>query len=192
VDVASSSGEAAIVSLPEHDSPSDIETLLSAHFGFIWRVLRRGGLCPADADDATQQVFMIAATKLDRMTRNHERAYLYGIARKVRGRVHRTTQRRREVPIEDAEERADASRGPEQTLAMQDARRLLDDILEKIPEKLRRVLVLVEVEELEVAEVAVLERIPLGTAASRLRLGRERFRTLLAQHAARNPFGDTK
>jgi DNA-directed RNA polymerase specialized sigma24 family protein len=54
------------------------------------------------------------------------------------------------------------------------------------------VLVLVEVEELEVAEVAVLERIPLGTAASRLRLGRERFRTLLAQHAARNPFGDTK
>ncbi len=40
---------------------------------------------------------------------------------------------------------------------------------------------LAEIEELEVAEVAVLEDIPVGTAASRLRLGRERFRTLLTK-----------
>jgi hypothetical protein len=34
------------------------------------------GFCPPDADDATQQVFMIASTKLDRITPSRERAYL--------------------------------------------------------------------------------------------------------------------
>jgi hypothetical protein len=32
-------------------------------------------------------------------------------------------------------------------------------------------------------------RIPVGTVASRLRLGREQFRTLLAKHPSKNPFG---
>ena len=45
----------------------------------------------------------------------------------------------------------------------------------------QRVLVLAEINELPVAEIADLEGIPVGTAASRLRLARERFRTLLAR-----------
>jgi RNA polymerase sigma-70 factor (ECF subfamily) len=74
-------------------------------------------------------------------------------------------------------------------LALKEAWQLLDELLAKLPEKLRRVMVLAEVEGLEVSEVAQFEGIPVGTAASRLRLGRERFRALLAKHAARNPWG---
>ena len=188
-DVASAFRGATVDALAEHESPSDIETLLNAQLGFVWRVFRRMGLCPADADDAAQQVFMIASTKLDKMAPDRERAYLYGIALRVRSHVHRAQRRRREVPLETAGERTVSGGSPENDLALQNAWHLLDELLAELPEKLRRVLVWTEIEELEVAEVALLEGIPVGTAASRLRLGRERFRALLATHSARNPFG---
>jgi RNA polymerase sigma-70 factor (ECF subfamily) len=70
-----------------------------------------------------------------------------------------------------------------------EAWRLLDALLAKLPDKLRRALVLAEIEGLEVAEIAELERIPVGTAASRLRRARERFRSALAKEHSRNPFG---
>jgi DNA-directed RNA polymerase specialized sigma24 family protein len=70
-----------------------------------------------------------------------------------------------------------------------EARVLLDELLAKLPDKLRRALVLAEIEGLEVAAIAECEGIPIGTAASRLRLGRERFRALLARKTLQNPFG---
>jgi RNA polymerase sigma-70 factor, ECF subfamily len=188
-DVASVFREATIETLAPRESLPLIETLVNAHLGFIWRLFRRLGLPAADADDAAQQVFMIAANKLDKMLPGRERAYLYGIALRVNGHMRRTRRRRREVPIEAAPEH-EAPRGtPEADVALRQARDLLDELLARLPEKLRRVLVLVEIEELEVAEAALLEGIPVGTAASRLRLGRERFRALLESHAAHNPFG---
>jgi RNA polymerase sigma-70 factor, ECF subfamily len=57
-----------------------------------------------------------------------------------------------------------------------------------LPEKARRVLVLAEMEQLEVPEIAVLEGIPVGTAASRLRVARQQFRALLEAARDRNPF----
>lgn len=184
--------EAALDSLPE-PPPSAIETLLNAHFAFIWRVLRRMGLRPADADDATQQVFMIASTKLDRIAPDRERAFLYGIALRVASHARRTQRRRREAPIDQdhldqVPEPTESASAPDTQLSLRQAWDLLDELLAKLPEKLSRVLVLAEVEQLEVSEIASLEGIPLGTAASRLRLGRARFRTLLTRHAERNPF----
>jgi RNA polymerase sigma-70 factor (ECF subfamily) len=190
VDAASACSEVAVESLAEDELPSDIETLLSVHFAFIWRVFRRMGFCPADADDATQQVFMIASTKLDSMTLGRERAYLYGIALRVQSHARRAERRRREVPFEASEVPAASGSPADAQLALKEAWRLLDELLAKLPEKLGRVLVLAEVEGLEVAEIAAFESIPLGTAASRLRRARERFRALLAKRPSRNPFGE--
>ena len=49
-------------------------------------------------------------------------------------------------------------------------------------------LVLAEIEQLEVPEIAALEGLPVGTAASRLRVAREQFRVLLEAARDRNPF----
>jgi RNA polymerase sigma-70 factor (ECF subfamily) len=57
-----------------------------------------------------------------------------------------------------------------------------------LPDELRRVLVLVEIEQLEVAQVAAVEGIPIGTAASRLRRARQLFREALERVPQRNPF----
>ena len=189
VDAPSACSEVAVEPLTEDELPADIDSLLSAHFAFIWRVCRRLGFAPADADDATQQVFMIASTKLDRITPKRERAFLYGIALRVRSHARRAQRRRREVLVEDVDAVALPAGGPDTQVALAQAWRLLDELLAELPEKLRRALVLAEIEGLEVTEIASFENIPVGTAASRLRLARERFRGVLEKHPSKNPFG---
>jgi DNA-directed RNA polymerase specialized sigma24 family protein len=51
-------------------------------------------------------------------------------------------------------------------------------------------LVLAEIEQLEVPEIAKLEGVPVGTATSRLRVARQQFRSLLEAARHRNPFRD--
>jgi RNA polymerase sigma-70 factor (ECF subfamily) len=71
---------------------------------------------------------------------------------------------------------------PDDRVACFRARKLLDELLAAMPPPLRRVLVLAELEQCSVPEIAEYEGIPLGTAASRLRLARERFGALLGKH----------
>src|SRR3954453_7809814 len=74
-----------------------IDVLVAQHYGFIWRVLRGLGLSRADAEDATQQVFMIAARKLDIIVPDQARSFLYGAALRVANNARRGLRRRREV-----------------------------------------------------------------------------------------------
>ena len=171
-------------------SKACLEALVSRHYGFVWRLLRGFGLSPADAEDAAQQVFMIAARKIDSIAPDHERSFLYGTTRRTANNARRGLRRRREVSDDEVviDEQA-VHAGPEQDAELAQARSLLGELLAELPDELRRVLVLAEVEQIEVQEIAALERIPLGTAASRLRRARERFRALLEAAQHRNPFG---
>ena len=165
-----------------------LRAAVEAHFDFIWRLLRRLGLRPADADDAAQQVFMIATQKLHAIAPGSERSFLYGAAVRVAANARRAAQRRLEDGEGALEQRAADSMPPEQRRALDEAWALLDELLERLPDELRRVLVLAEIEQLEVAEIAALEGIPLGTASSRLRRARDDFREHLKRANARNPF----
>jgi RNA polymerase sigma-70 factor, ECF subfamily len=168
-----------------------IDSLVAEHYGFIWRVLRGLGLSHTDAEDATQQVFMIAARKLDDIVPDWARSFLYGAALRVANNARRGLRRRREVLGDDASDEPEPeSRGPEKMAQLVQARRLLAQVLDRLPEMHRRVIVLAEIEQLEVPEIAALEGVPVGTAASRLRVAREKFRALLTAMRDQNPFGD--
>jgi RNA polymerase sigma-70 factor (ECF subfamily) len=52
---------------------------------------------------------------------------------------------------------------------------ILDAVLADMPDDLREVLVLAEIEEQSAPEVAAMLEIPIGTVASRLRRAREAF-----------------
>jgi RNA polymerase sigma-70 factor (ECF subfamily) len=173
---------------PTTATHADADDLLANHLGFVWRVLRRLGLSPPDADDSAQQVFMIAATKIDRFAPEKARAFLYGTAVRVASNARRKDRRRRELLDRSADSRLMADPGPEALTELGRARLLLDELLGRLPDELRRVLVLAEIEQCEVAEIAMLERIPAGTAASRLRRARASFRDLLSESEDRNPF----
>ncbi|MDX2055435.1 MAG: sigma-70 family RNA polymerase sigma factor [Polyangiaceae bacterium] len=165
-----------------------VQAFASRHYPFVWRVLRGLGLSRADAEDAAQQVLMIATRKLDTIEPDRERSFVYGVAVRVAKNVRRGLFRRREVLEAPADEADPEAEGAEETVALVQARALLHDLLAKLPQDQRRVLILAEIEGLELRAIAEYESIPQGTAASRLRLARARFRTLLGTERHRNPF----
>lgn len=176
-----------------------IRALVSAHYAFIWRLLRRFGVRSVDAEDAAQQVFIVAARNMNQLEPDRIRSFLYGTALRVASNHRRGLRRRREEPRgSDALGGSDAlsadpndsgAQDPERRVELSRASLLLDELLARLPDKLRRVLVLAEIEQLELPEIATLERIPRGTAASRLKNARTRFAALLQKNADRNPFG---
>ena len=146
----------------------DLAALVRAEIDFVWRSLRGTGLSPADADDATQQVFMVASNRLGQLVPGKERSFLYGTALRIARNVRRGLSRRREAPAEPDETLAEQP-GTEELVEERRARALLDRLLALLPEELARVLWLAEVEQLTLVAIAELEGIPQGTAASRLR-----------------------
>lgn len=180
-------GQFAEESLPS-ERERELRALVSEHFDFIWRLLRRMGFSPEDADDAAQQVFMAATQKSERIAHGSERTYLYGIALRVAANLRRKLARRREEVEPLAQEIVDRGAHPEHAANLGEARSLLDELLARLPDELRRVLVLAQIEQFEVAEIAQAEGIPVGTAASRLRRARALFREQLERVQRRNPF----
>jgi RNA polymerase sigma-70 factor (ECF subfamily) len=169
------------------DADASFNALVKAEYGFVWRVLRGMGLGRDDAEDAAQQVFVIAARKLHDIEPDKARSFLYGVALRVANNTRRGIRRQR-VGDGEPDEHVTEAAGPDRGTELGRARALLAELLEQIPEKLRRALILAEIEHLEVPQIAALENVPVGTIASRLRLGRKRLRELLEASRDRNPF----
>lgn len=174
------------------ETARDFDRLVHDHLDFVWRLLRRLGLSRSDADDAAQQVFLVAARKLDELPTGKERMFLYGTARRVAANARRAHRRRNEVGPDLLEELGSKIAAPDELVELGRAAALLDELLDRMPEKLRRVLVLAELEDATVPAIAELEGLPLGTAASRLRKAREVFSGVLRGAVRRNPFGGGK
>ena len=150
--------------------------IVEESYAFLWRTLRRLGVPDAQVEDAAQSVLCVAARRLADVQLGSERSFLIGAAIRVASDARRSARRRREEPAEDpAAHVAHPGASPEQTAGDQEARRILGEILDGMPDELRVVFVLFELEELPLAEVATLLAIPGGTAASRLRRAREHF-----------------
>lgn len=158
------------------DSPSGadrarLERLFATHHETVWRTLRRRGLTPEAAADATQETFLIAASRLADIQPDSERAFLIGTALRAAHTLGRKTHRwqldqdmdQRIADVRDAgDERADVQ--------------LCDLALSKVNPDYAEVFVLHDIEGLSSPEIAALLQIPLGSVASRLRRAREQFR----------------
>ncbi len=161
--------------------------MIELHADFVFRALRRLGVPEFAADDASQQVWIVVARKLDIIDPARERSYLFGTAMRVASEERRARGRRRESPLDDdGEAPLDPATGarpstPDQALEERRARAFLDAVLETLPMELRAVFVLYELEELTTPEIARMLEIPLGTAASRLRRAREQFESCAAR-----------
>jgi RNA polymerase sigma-70 factor (ECF subfamily) len=108
-------------------------------------------------------------------------SFLLGTALRVAADVRRTLCRRREVPEEEGAEAPSLDPAPDELAHQRQLRAQLDGVLAAMPDDLRVVFVLYELEEMSTPEIAALLEIPLGTAASRLRRAREAFDRLVAR-----------
>jgi RNA polymerase sigma-70 factor (ECF subfamily) len=160
-----------------------LEGLFNAHVDLVWRTARRFGLSAADADDACQQVFVVASRKLEEIGLGQEKSFLVCAAIHVARTMVRSRLRKREDLMEDPDA-MDAGPSPEESLARARARAAVHRILASMDEDLRVAFVLFELEEMTMSEVAKLLDIPPGTVASRIRRAREVFRaaTSSGQH----------
>jgi RNA polymerase sigma-70 factor (ECF subfamily) len=150
--------------------------MVDTHFNFVWRYLRALGVPQANADDATQQVFLVAASKVDAIEEGRERSFLVGTAHGVAANARRANERRREVHSEtELSLQVDRALDPEQETESREAVAILDRFLASLPEDLRSVFVLFELEGMTMAAISETLGIPPGTVASRLRRGREEF-----------------
>jgi RNA polymerase sigma-70 factor (ECF subfamily) len=157
--------------------------LVDEEFPLVWRFLRGLGVAQSGVDDAAQQVFLVAAQRLEGIAAGSERAFLLGTARGVAANARRAQTRRREVLDEETVARhTDEGANPEQSAAAKEARKLLDSFLEELPEDARTVFFLFELEGMTMAAIAAALDLPPGTVASRLRRAREEF------HAAAKRF----
>jgi RNA polymerase sigma-70 factor, ECF subfamily len=159
--------------------------LFAEHGAFAWRVLRRLGVPDADADDACQEVFLTVHRRLHAFEgRSSPRTWIYGICVRVASDYRKRANVRRErcapkVPDQVVE----ASQVGE--VALNEARALLDRILEELDDDKRAAFVLYEIEELPLKEVAVALGCPLQTAFSRLQTARREVDAALARLRAK-------
>lgn len=154
---------------------------------FVWRNLRRLGVDEAEAEDRTQEVFVVAHRRFeDFEDRGHgPRAWLFQIVLRVASDARRHRRRHPEDPDGgDAVARASVEPQQADALARREALSKLDRALETIDVGRRAVLVLHEIEEMTAPEVAQVLGIPLNTVYSRLRVGRAELEAALAREEA--------
>jgi RNA polymerase sigma-70 factor (ECF subfamily) len=152
-----------------------------AHVDFAWRVARRLGLAPADAEDVAQRAILIASQRVESVTAGSERAFVFRTVANLVSKVFRARRRKPEEPEEAAGEPVDLEHDPETLLEQRRARETLDAILAALSDDLRAAFVLFEIEGLTQPEIAQALGIPTGTVASRLRRAREEFQRVAAR-----------
>jgi RNA polymerase sigma-70 factor (ECF subfamily) len=160
------------------------------HFPFVWRSARGLGVAPAALDDVVQEIFVVVHRRLPEFEgRSTLRTWIGGIALNVVRRHRRALARKspheltRDEPADPDGLRTEA-RDPYEAAELAEGTRLLQHLLDQLDDEKREILVLAELEELPVPEIAEALDLKLNTAYSRLRLARQEFEQALARHRA--------
>ncbi|HEY4158393.1 MAG TPA: sigma-70 family RNA polymerase sigma factor [Polyangiaceae bacterium] len=162
---------------PRTRDDARITAIVREHHAFVWRLLLRLGVPSRSAEDATQQVFLVATRRVSQIAEGSEKSFLFGTALRVASDERRSAKNRElsgELP-----EGADLAPSPEENAEAGRRRNILQEALLTMPVELRTVFVLFELEQMTKSEVSALVGVPVGTAVSRLRRAREMFREAL-------------
>jgi RNA polymerase sigma-70 factor (ECF subfamily) len=144
---------------------------------YVWRTLRRLGVPPAEVEDMTQEVFLALRRSWSEYDSSRPlRPYLFGIAFRLTSAQRRKRDREVALGVIDI---LDAAPGPEDVLDRKRARALVLSALEAIPLRRRAVLVMHDLDDVPMADVASVLSIPLFTAYSRLRKARKELESAI-------------
>ena len=138
---------------------------------YLWRTLRRLGVPASELEDVAQDVFLALRHSWPEYDPSRPlRPYLFGIAFRIAAAQHR--KRRKEVAL-GLLEVLDSSPDPEDALEGKRARALVLAALERIPLPRRAVLMMHDLDDVAMVDVASVLSIPRFTAYSRLRKARK-------------------
>ena len=144
---------------------------------YVFHALRWLGGRPSEIEDLAQEVFIALHRSWSHYDSSRPlRPYLFGVAFRVVSMQRK--KRRREVAFASLEVR-DGGPGPDEALQAKQARALVLRALEKVPLRRRAVLVMHDLNEVPMGQVARALSIPLFTAYSRLRKARKEMEAAL-------------
>jgi RNA polymerase sigma-70 factor (ECF subfamily) len=147
--------------------------LFEAELDYVLATLRRLGVALRDLEDVTHEVFLRVHACWDEYDPARPvRPWLFAFAFRLASDYRRLARHRREV-FADASEPESLALGADDLLATRDRRALVEAALAGVDIDRRAVLLLHDLEECPMPEVAQILGIPLNTAYSRLRVGRE-------------------
>jgi RNA polymerase sigma-70 factor (ECF subfamily) len=177
-------GDYSIRELGSSPTPVDFSAVYREHFDLVWRTLRRYGVLEASLDDAVQDVFLVAYTRLASFEgRSSLRTWIFGIARRV-SRDHRPPSRAAAEPAEaealEALPDVDAQ-SPLATVEMAERARLLERLLASLTPGKREAFILVELEQMTVNEASEALGVNVNTLSSRVRAARSELEQALAR-----------
>lgn len=164
---------ATAIASPAEVVPIDSVAVYERELDYLCRTLRRLGVSPSDVEDLAHEVFLVLHRRwADYDARLPLRPWLFGIAFRVVSAYHKRGHR--EVPrsweawlqVEDLGPR------PDEAAEQRGRRALLLAALERVPLERRAVLVMRDLDEASVRDVAAALSIPRFTAYSRLRKAR--------------------
>jgi RNA polymerase sigma-70 factor (ECF subfamily) len=137
---------------------------------YVFHALRWLGARPQEIEDLAQEVFIALRRSWPHYDSSRPlRPYLFGVAFRVVSMQRR--KRKYDVTFATLEVR-EGGPGPDEMLQAKQARVMVLRALERIPLRRRAVLVMHDLEEVPMAQVATALSIPLFTAYSRLRKAR--------------------
>lgn len=153
-------------------SHARVRNAVQRHLGLVWRVARRAGLGPQDAEDASQQAFLILSQRLHAVPPRAEASFLVSIVLRVASDLRNLKWNTCVERGLDVETQAASAAPLDEALDRRRAHTLLLEMLDRLDEPERLAFVLVEIEQMSRSEAARSLRIPEGTVASRLRKAR--------------------
>jgi RNA polymerase sigma-70 factor (ECF subfamily) len=157
------------------------------YFDFVWRNARRLGVVEDSIADIVQEVFLVVYARVHTLERPESlRSWLYSVVRRTVSMYHRErhtrSARESSTPVPDSASPMQPS--PLDLALFNDELKLLWSLLGRLDSPKREILVLAELEEMTVPEIAQAIGIPLNTAYSRLRAARQEFNAAFARSTA--------
>jgi len=163
----------------------DFAVIFSEQVRYLWCTLRRLGIREGDLEDIAHEVLMRVHAQLPQHDPEYPiRPWLFGLALGAAANYRRLARHRIELHATPPEVR-DLGVAVDEALISRERRTLVQQALLEVPLQHRAVLILHDMDETTVPEIAAALGIGLNTAYSRLRLGREAFRRALEQLMAR-------
>ncbi|MGA2096020.1 MAG: RNA polymerase sigma factor [Candidatus Acidiferrum sp.] len=165
---AKSAGENA------RDEAADFEQRLRECHRLVFHVAHAVLRDRADAEEIVQDTFFRAYRKLYSLREPQKfRAWVARMGYRLALNRYRTTKRARHRDTSWFQVSAPPPANIEAALEQRQFQRRLRDEIDRLPKKLRAVLLLSAVQELDTRDVAIVLRIPEGTVRSRLHLARK-------------------
>ena len=140
------------------------------------------------ADDLYQQTFLTAIEKGSLDDTQNPKAYLIAIAVNLwKNQKKKYAVRNKKANIiyleaDNPEQLADGSESVEEQLIREEEKRLVRNLVNNLPEKLRIVILMFYMEDMSLSEISEALHIPVGTVKSRIHQAKSRLKERMSKY----------